>query len=139
MRSRRSVASIPGPCARWSRPSPSTRPGRTRGPIVSDAIHYTTIRELGARYRRRDVSPVEVTRELLSRIEKLDPTLHAFVTLTPERAIADARAAEEALKKNDARPLLGIPIGHKDIYLTRGIRTTGGSALFADWVPENES
>ena len=106
---------------------------------MSEAIAYTTIRELGARYRSRDLSPVEVTRELLARIEKLDPALHAFVTVTPDRALADARAAEEALRRGDARPLLGIPVGHKDIYLTRGIRTTGGSALFADFVPDNES
>src|SRR6266850_3266875 len=108
-------------------------------PAVSDAIAYSTIRELGARYRKRELSPVEVTRALLARIEKVDPALHAFVTPTPDRALADARAAEDALKKGDARPLLGIPIGHKDIYLTRGIRTTGGSALFADFVPEDES
>jgi aspartyl-tRNA(Asn)/glutamyl-tRNA(Gln) amidotransferase subunit A len=106
---------------------------------MSDAIAYGTIRELGARYRKRELSPVDVTRELLARIEKLDPALHAFVTLTPERALADARAAEEALRRGDDRPLLGIPVGHKDIYMTRGIRTTGGSALFADWVPEQES
>jgi len=106
---------------------------------VSDAIAYATIRELGARYRKRELSPVEVTRALLARIEKLDPALHAFVTLTPDRALADARAAEEALRRGDERPLLGIPVGHKDIYLTRGIRTTGGSALFADWVPDSDS
>jgi aspartyl-tRNA(Asn)/glutamyl-tRNA(Gln) amidotransferase subunit A len=106
---------------------------------MSDAVHYTTIKELGTRYRKRELSPVEVTRELLARIEKLDPALHAFITLTPERALADAQAAEEAIRKKDARPLLGIPIGHKDIYLTSGIRTTGGSALFADWVPDEES
>src|SRR5437870_10734229 len=106
---------------------------------MNDAIHYTTIRELGASYRKRAISPVEVTRALLARMEKLDPALHAFVTPTPERALADARAAEDALRKGDARPLLGIPIGHKDIYLTRGIRTTGGSALFADWIPDTES
>jgi aspartyl-tRNA(Asn)/glutamyl-tRNA(Gln) amidotransferase subunit A len=102
-------------------------------------VEYATIRELGARYRTRELSPVEVTRALLARIEKLDPALHAFVTLTPERALADARAAEELLKRGDARPLLGIPVGHKDIYLTRGIRSTGGSALFADFVPDDES
>ncbi len=106
---------------------------------MSDAIAYATIRELGARYRKRELSPVEVTRALLARIEKLDPALHAFVTLTPDRALADARAAEEALRRGDERPLLGIPVGHKDIYLTRGIRTTGGSALFADWVPDSDS
>jgi aspartyl-tRNA(Asn)/glutamyl-tRNA(Gln) amidotransferase subunit A len=103
---------------------------------MSDAIAYATIRELGARYRRRELSPVEVTRALLARIEKLDPALHAFVTVTVDRALADARAAEEALGRGDTRPLLGIPIAHKDIYLTRGIRTTGGSALLADWVPD---
>jgi aspartyl-tRNA(Asn)/glutamyl-tRNA(Gln) amidotransferase subunit A len=106
---------------------------------MSEAVHFATIRELGAAYRAGTLSPVEVTRALLARIEKLDPALHAFVTLTPERALADARAAEEALRRGDTRPLLGIPVGHKDIYLTRGIRTTGGSALFADWVPEDES
>ncbi|PYN60486.1 MAG: Asp-tRNA(Asn)/Glu-tRNA(Gln) amidotransferase GatCAB subunit A [Candidatus Rokuibacteriota bacterium] len=106
---------------------------------MSDAIAYATIRELGARYRKRELSPVEVTRALLARIEKLDPALHAFVTLTPDRALADARAAEEALRRGDERPLLGIPVGHKDIYLTKGIRTTGGSALFADWVPDSDS
>ena len=106
---------------------------------MSDAIAYATIRELGARYRKRELSPVEVARALLARIEKLDPVLHAFVTLTPDRALADARAAEDALRRGDERPLLGIPVGHKDIYLTKGIRTTGGSALFADWVPDSDS
>jgi aspartyl-tRNA(Asn)/glutamyl-tRNA(Gln) amidotransferase subunit A len=106
---------------------------------MSEAIAYATIRELGARYRKRELSPVEVTQALLARIEKLDPALHAFVTLTADRALADARAAEEALRRGDARPLLGIPVAHKDIYLTKGIRTTGGSALLADWVPDQES
>ncbi len=106
---------------------------------MSDDIAYATIRELGTRYRKREISPVEVTRALLARIEKLDPILHAFVTLTADRALEDARAAEVALRRGDESPLLGIPIAHKDIYLTRGIRTTGGSALFADWVPDEDS
>jgi aspartyl-tRNA(Asn)/glutamyl-tRNA(Gln) amidotransferase subunit A len=106
---------------------------------MSDELVYMTIRELGARYRKRELSPVEVTRLLLARIEKLEPALHAFVTLTPERALADAKAAEAALARGDERPLLGIPIGHKDIYMTRGIRTTGGSALLADWVPDEDA
>ena len=106
---------------------------------MSDAIAYASIRELGTRYRKRELSPVEVTRALLARIEKLDPTLRAFVTVTADRALADARAAEEALGRGDGRPLLGIPVAHKDIYLTRGIRTTGGSALLADWIPDEDS
>jgi aspartyl-tRNA(Asn)/glutamyl-tRNA(Gln) amidotransferase subunit A len=106
---------------------------------MSEAIAYATIRELGTRYRKRELSPVEVTRALLARIEKLDPALHAFVTLTADRALADARAAEEALGRGDTRPLLGVPVAHKDIYLTKGIRTTGGSALLADWIPEEDA
>ena len=80
-----------------------------------------------------------MTKTLLGRIEQLDPTLHAFVTLTADRALADARVAEEALCHDDPRPLLGIPVAHKDIYCTRGIRTTGGSALLADWVPDDDA
>jgi aspartyl-tRNA(Asn)/glutamyl-tRNA(Gln) amidotransferase subunit A len=106
---------------------------------MSDDIAYATIRTLSTRYRQRELSPVEVTRTLLRRIERLDPALHAFVTLTADRALADARAAEEALRHKDARPLLGIPVAHKDIYCTRGIRTTGGSALLADWTPEDDA
>ena len=106
---------------------------------MSDEIAYATIAELGARYRKRDLSPVEVTQALLARIEKLDPILHAFVTLTADSALAEARSAEEALRRGDARPLLGIPVAHKDIYLTRGVRTTGGSALLADWIPDQDA
>ena len=106
---------------------------------MSDEIAYATIRELGTRYRRRELSPVEVTRALLARIEKVDTALRAFVTLTTDRALAEARAAEEALRRGDTRPLLGIPVAHKDIYLTRGVRTTAASALLADFVPDEDA
>src|SRR5919109_1428883 len=98
-----------------------------------------TMEALRARMRAAGVTIAEnrlaMARTLLGRIEQLDPALHAFVTLTADRALADARTAEEALRRDDPRPLLGIPVAHKDIYCTRGIRTTGGSALFADWLP----
>jgi aspartyl-tRNA(Asn)/glutamyl-tRNA(Gln) amidotransferase subunit A len=107
---------------------------------MSDELAFATLAEIGARYRRRALSPVELTRELLGRIERLDPTLHAFVTVTAERALADARAAEAALDRGGAAsPLCGIPVAYKDIYATRGIRTTAGSALLADWVPEDDA
>ena len=77
---------------------------------MSDDIAYATIRTLGMRYRKRELSPVEITRTLLDRIAQLDPRLHAFVTLTTDRALADAQAAEEALRRGDTRPLLGIPV-----------------------------
>ncbi|MBI2205743.1 MAG: Asp-tRNA(Asn)/Glu-tRNA(Gln) amidotransferase subunit GatA [Candidatus Rokubacteria bacterium] len=107
--------------------------------MAGDELWYAGIRELGTRFRKRELSPVELTSALLARIERLDPTLNAFVTLTADRALAEAKAAEAALLRGDTRPLLGIPVGYKDIYATRGIRTTGGSALLADWVPDADS
>src|SRR5437870_8671091 len=108
--------------------------------MASDELSYATIRDIGARLRRRALSPVELTRALLERIERLDPGLHAFVTVTPDRALADAKAAEAALGRGDiSSPLLGIPVGYKDIYATRGILTTGGSALLADWIPDEDA
>src|SRR5262245_17102515 len=103
--------------------------------MASDELVYAGIRELGVRYRKREVSPVEVTTALLDRIARLDPTLNAFLTLTADRALAEAKAAEAALGRGDGHPLLGIPMGYKDIYDTRGVRTTSGSALWADRVP----
>src|SRR2546425_828192 len=94
--------------------------------MTSDDLAYATILEIATRYRRRDLSPVELTKALLARIERLDPALHAFVTVTTERALADARAAEAALLRGgDGKPLLGIPVGLQDIYATRGTRRPG--------------
>jgi aspartyl-tRNA(Asn)/glutamyl-tRNA(Gln) amidotransferase subunit A len=106
----------------------------------ADELSYATIRDVGARLRRRALSPVELTRALLERIEQVEPRLHAFVTVTADRALADARAAEAALGRGDiSSPLLGIPLAYKDIYATRGVLTTGGSALLADWIPDEDS
>jgi aspartyl-tRNA(Asn)/glutamyl-tRNA(Gln) amidotransferase subunit A len=99
-------------------------------------LAYLTATELGARFRARELSPVELTTALLERAERLQPSLRAFVTMTPEIALAEARAAEAALLAGDARPLLGVPVGYKDIYFTAGIRTTAGSELHLDNVPE---
>jgi aspartyl-tRNA(Asn)/glutamyl-tRNA(Gln) amidotransferase subunit A len=105
-----------------------------------DGIAYASIADLGRRFRRKEVSPTEVVGALLARIERLEPRLHCFVTLTAERALAEARAAEAKLMRGEAgSPLLGIPVGYKDIYDTRGILTTAGSALFADRVPDADA
>src|SRR5207253_1125340 len=139
MRSGRSMRWTRGRTAASSPPSPST-PGAREAIVASEELFYATIRDIGARFRRRALSPVELTRAHLDRIEQLDPKLHAFVTVTADRALADARAAEAALGRGDiSSPLLGIPIGYKDIYATRGILTTGGSALLADWIPDEDS
>jgi aspartyl-tRNA(Asn)/glutamyl-tRNA(Gln) amidotransferase subunit A len=95
------------------------------------------IAELGRRYRGRELSPVDVTTAHLTRIERLDKTLNSYVTVTAEHALADARAAEAAIRHGTAGPLAGIPIAYKDLYATRGVLTTGGSALLADWIPDH--
>ncbi|MGH7367191.1 MAG: amidase family protein, partial [Candidatus Rokuibacteriota bacterium] len=104
--------------------------------MSADELCYAGIRELGGLFRRRELSPVDYAADLLRRIERLDKSLNAYVTVTAERALADARAAEAALGRGDAGPLTGIPIAYKDLYATKGIRTTAGSALLADWVPD---
>ncbi|MBI4628939.1 MAG: amidase [Candidatus Rokubacteria bacterium] len=108
--------------------------------MPGDEVGYATIAELGARYRRRELSPVEVTRAHLDRIARLDPKLHAYVTVTAERALAEAHAAEAAFARGGtAGPLCGVPVAYKDLYATRGVRTTAGSALLADWVPDHDA
>ena len=107
--------------------------------MADDALAYATVAELAGLYRARKLSPVEYATDCLRRIDRLDTTLHSYVTVTPERALADARAAEAALRRGDAGPLCGVPIAYKDLYATRGILTTAGSALLADWVPEADS
>lgn len=112
-------------------------PGQAPG--AADDLWYLGIRQLGAQYRRGALSPVELTTALLDRVQRLDSRLNAFVTLTAERALAEARAAEAALRRGDQRPLAGIPVAYKDLYATRGVRTTAGSALLADWVPAEDA
>jgi aspartyl-tRNA(Asn)/glutamyl-tRNA(Gln) amidotransferase subunit A len=102
-------------------------------------LAYLGIAELARRYRARDLSPVEVATAHLERIERLDKTLRCYVTVTGDRALAEARAAETAIRRGGTGPLAGIPVAYKDLYATRGIRTTAGSALLADWIPEEDA
>ena len=86
------------------------------------------------------LSPVELTQVCLDRVKQQDDTLHAFILPTPERAMADARAAEARIMAGQSRGKLdGIPIGHKDIYNTAGIRTTGHSRLLENNVPAHDA
>jgi aspartyl-tRNA(Asn)/glutamyl-tRNA(Gln) amidotransferase subunit A len=95
-----------------------------------------TIRQLGRELRDRTISPVELTRDCLLRIEKLNPKLNAFITVLAESALEDARRAEQEIQRGNYRGALhGIPIGLKDIIDTAGIRTTAASALFKDRIP----
>ena len=87
--------------------------------------------------KTRQISPVELTQAHLNRILQLDLRLNCFITLTPELALQQARQAElEILQGNYRGVLHGIPLALKDLYETQGIRTTAGSAFFADYIPE---
>jgi aspartyl-tRNA(Asn)/glutamyl-tRNA(Gln) amidotransferase subunit A len=111
----------------------------TSPPVTGDPTQLS-ITQLGEAYRAHRLSPVEVTERCLERIAELDPMLHAFITVTPELALHQARtAALELAHGRDRGPLHGVPIALKDLIDTAGVRTTGGSALFADRVPSEDA
>ena len=99
-----------------------------------------TIADASDSLRRKQISPVELTRACLERIERLNPTINAFITVMHDSALADARAAEAEIHAGNWRgPLHGIPIGLKDLIDTAGVKTTCGSALFADRIPTDDA
>jgi aspartyl-tRNA(Asn)/glutamyl-tRNA(Gln) amidotransferase subunit A len=99
-----------------------------------------TIAEAGRRIAAKQLSPVELTQSHLDRIRRLDPKLNAFLMVSEERALADAKAAEARQMAGTLRgPLDGIPIAHKDIYNTAGIRTTAHSKLLENNVPARDA
>lgn len=107
--------------------------------MTSD-LHHLTLTEAAALIRARQLSPVELVTAKLDRINSLDRRLHSFITVTAESAIADARKAESELARGLSRgPLHGIPIAHKDVVWTRGVRTTAHSRLLRDWVPSQSA
>ncbi|MEX2147897.1 MAG: amidase [Candidatus Rokuibacteriota bacterium] len=96
--------------------------------------------ECAALIRSKQLSPVELTEAILSRIARLNPALNAFCLVTADVARNAAREAEIAVMKGEPLgPLHGVPVSLKDVLYTRGIRTTGGSRLFADLVPEQDA
>ncbi len=98
---------------------------------------YGSIAEVGSLIKRRKVSPVEVTRAVLERIDAHNKDLVAYITVLRDEALAAARRAERAIRRGDSRgPLHGIPISLKDLFATKGIRTTSGSRARADHVPD---
>ena len=99
-----------------------------------------TIVELAPRLRRKEVSPLELTRACLDRIERLNPALNAFITVTAESALAEAQAAEIEISRGEWRgPLHGIPVALKDLIDTAGARTTAASAVFEHRIPTEDA
>jgi len=97
-------------------------------------MHDRSVAELRRALDSREISSVELTRHLLARIEAMDEGLNAFITVTPERALAQAEAADRRIRSGDAGPLTGIPLAHKDIFCTDGVRTSCGSRMLDSFV-----
>ncbi len=97
-------------------------------------MHTKTIAELAAGLRAGDFSSEELTRTLLDRIERLDPQLNAFITVTAESALAQAREADRRRAAGEGGVLLGVPIAHKDIFCTLGVRTSCGSRILDNFI-----
>ena len=107
---------------------------------MSDELCDLSAIELAARIRRKDVSARDVMSAHLARIERVNPTVNAIVTLVAERALADAARADELTAKGGALGVLhGLPVAHKDLVETAGIRTTKGSLFYRDTVPTRDA
>lgn len=101
---------------------------------------FASISEFAPRLRRGEISPVEITRDCLARIEKLNPSLNAFITVMSESALVEARSAEAEIGRGEWRGALhGIPVALKDLIDTAGVRTTAASGLYKDRVPGEDA
>jgi len=111
-----------------------------QAPAADDDLVWLSLADASARLRDRKVSSVELTRACLARIERYNPRLNAFITVTAEQALRNAKAADtEIAQKRWRGPLHGMPIALKDLIDTAGVKTTAGSAVFADRVPRQDA
>ena len=97
-------------------------------------IHRQTLTRLAGDLRARRLSSVELVRACLGRIEASQPQLNAFISITAEQALAAAQAADQALARGEGGALAGVPIGHKDLFCTAGVRTTCGSRMLENFI-----
>ena len=93
-----------------------------------------SLRDMSHALAQGKVSGVELTQEHLDRVKTLDASLNSFITLTEDEALAHAAAADGLRAKGDSRPTLGLPMAHKDIFCTNGVRTTAGSKMLSNFV-----
>ena len=101
---------------------------------------FSTIETAGSLMAKKEISPVELTKLTLDHIKLNEPALQAFITVMEEEALGQAMNLEEEIQKNQLRgPLHGIPIVVKDLLQTKGVRTTGGSNVFQEWVPSDDA
>ena len=108
--------------------------------MTSTDLCFLTACELAQRIRAKQISAAEVMQAHLTQIDRVNPQVNAIVTYHPERALAQAHAADAALVRGDAiGPLHGLPVAHKDVFDTAGVRTTHGSPIYADHVPDRDA
>ena len=108
--------------------------------MTDSEILTLTIAELAPKIEAREISPVEITEAALAQADRLQPKLNSFITILHEQARSQAKELESALMRGEYKgPLHGIPIGIKDNLATAGIRTTVGSKVLADHVPEEDA
>ena len=113
---------------------------RVAGQRDVEDLTTLSLQEASARVRARRLSPVDLTQQCLARIERLNPVLNAFITVTADSAMADARNAEAEIRSGHWRgPLHGMPIALKDLFDTAGVRTTAGSAVYGNRVPAEDA
>src|SRR5829696_249483 len=111
-----------------------------KGKAMPDDLHYLSLDEVARRLRARKFSSVEATRAMLDRIGRLDPTLKSYATLTPERALADAKRLDAETAAGESRgPLHGVPIAIKDLCDTEGVPTAAGMAIRRGHVPAKDA
>jgi aspartyl-tRNA(Asn)/glutamyl-tRNA(Gln) amidotransferase subunit A len=107
---------------------------------MAKELWYLSVQELGALLRKREVSATEVAQSFLERIARLDPKIHAYLTVAASEALEAARRCDwELISGVDRGPLHGIPLAVKDLVDTAGIRTTSGSRILADRVPQQDA
>ncbi|MCH8219665.1 MAG: amidase [Planctomycetes bacterium] len=108
--------------------------------MPDNEICYLTAREIWHKIGKHEISATEVMQAHLSQIERVNPKVNAIITLQPDRAMEGAKAADEAIARGDnIGPLHGLPIAVKDLTLTKGIRTTFGSPIFKDNIPDQDA
>jgi amidase len=128
------VAALLGGCGR-KEPSPTGGAAAYDGPV-----HYLSLTAVARLIESGQLSPVQVTQQLLDRIGTVDAKLHSYATLMAERALEAARRAEREIAAGNYRgPLHGVPVAVKDLCYTRGVPTMGGLAVLRDFVPEEDA
>lgn len=105
-----------------------------------EPLHYTSLRDIARRLQSKEISPVELTQQLLDRIAAVDPKLKSYATVMRDQALAAAKQAEAEIQRGAYKgPLHGVPIAVKDLCYTKGVRTMAGTSILADFIPDHDA